>query len=278
MVRAKDTRTGKKTAVLSLLYIPEKQYMVVGLENGDLTTVDLVSGHSVFSTNLGGAVLFLVHIPDGRHVLAGVSGGDLKRLDLESGRVAANAGLGVDSVQCVVRVGDKMVCAGTASGDLVELDLPGTTPGVVGDFWRRLAQGFTLHLRLGAGGGGVLSLAHSPEKQQVFAGLGNGSLVTVDLPSGKVTSSTSLAGGKVLSLVYMTEMMNILVGMENGDLIRVDPELGHTTGRFVASRLNLGVGLIKSLLHIPGRNEELSVVLAGLWSGEIVSVAKTVSY
>jgi hypothetical protein len=250
--------------------------MVVGLENGDLVAVDLVSGDTEFRANLGAPVIFLLHLSDGPCVLAGITGGHLMHLDLNSGHVTEHASLGVfGSVQCIVRIGTQTVCTGTADGDLAALELPEATPGVFNEIWRRLAQGFALHLRLG--GGGVLSLAYSQEKKQVFAGLGNGQLVTVNFPSGKTLSSPSLCGGGVLSLAYIPEMKNVLVGMESGDLIRVDPEMGYTTGRFVASRLNLGVGMIKSLLHIPGIWTD-DIVLAGLWSGEIVSVAKTVSY
>jgi hypothetical protein len=276
IVRAKQAGTEKKTAVLSLLSIPEKHMMFVGLENGDFTAVDFESGDVVFRKNFGGAVLFLVYLPDGDRVLAGVAGGTVMRVDLAAGSVAAHASLGVGAdVTCAVRVGAKMVCAGTASGNLAALDLPETAPGVFTELWQRLANGFALHLHLG--GGGVLSLAHAPEKKHVYAGLRNGNLVTVDLPSGKVLSSPNLAGGGVLSLAYIPEMMSVLVGMESGDLVRVDPEKGHTTGRFVTSRLSLGVGMINSLLHIPGVWSD-DIVLAGIWSGDIVSVAKTVAY
>ena len=76
----------------------------------------------------------------------------------------------------------------------------------------------------------------------------------------------------VLSLAYIPGMMSVLVGMESGDLIRCDPEMGG----IVASRLNLGVGMIKCLLYIQGLWTD-DVILAGLWSGETVSVAKVVS-
>jgi hypothetical protein len=271
IVRAKEGRAEKGAAVLSLLHVPEYHFMLVGFENGDLLTLDLVSGSAVFRTNLGGAVLFLVHIPGGHQVFAGVTGDELFHMDLASGKVAVHGSLGISAVQCVVHVEAEMFCAGTANGTLAALPLSEEpTPDVFSELWRQLAKGFGFHVRLGSSG--VVSLAHAPEKKQVFAGLGNGSLVTVNIPSGKVISSAKFAGGAVLSLAYIPGMMSVLVGMESGDLIRCDPEMGG----IVASRLNLGVGMIKCLLYIQGLWTD-DVILAGLWSGETVSVAKVVS-
>ena len=77
----------------------------------------------------------------------------------------------------------------------------------------------------------VASLLHVPGEKRLFAGLGNGDLVAVDLASGAVATRASLGGDGVQSLVRPIRVRHLGVRVLRVNCSRVNANF--TCNRFV---------------------------------------------
>ena len=71
----------------------------------------------------------------------------------------------------------------------------------------------------------VRSLLHVPGEKRLFAGLGNGDLVAVDLASGAEATRTSLGGGAVQSSVRPIRVRHLGVRVLRVNCSRVNANL-----------------------------------------------------